>query len=147
MGCWRRGKGNKFRAQTITAVVVGGSVGQLFLVGGFCHYGLCQTIRTSLGKTLETVPTPEVAGGNVLYFGRVSIFAWIGGVTSQLKHCGAFGKQHLCFESAFQAGLLKSQLSVSFVPRREEDRRDPMPSGQKCQQKENTGQLRKKKGR
>ncbi len=34
MGCWRRGKGNKFRAQTITAVVVGGSVGQLFLVGG-----------------------------------------------------------------------------------------------------------------
>ena len=57
------------------------------------------------------------------------------------------GKQHLCFESAFQAELLKSQLSVSFVPRREEDRRDPMPSGQKCQRKENTGQLRKKKGR
>ncbi len=63
--------------------------------------------------------------------------------SSIVKH--NLGKQHLCFESAFQAGLLKSQLSV--VPRREEDRRDPMPSGQKCQQKENTGQLRKKKGR
>ncbi len=146
MGCWRRGKGNKFRAQTITAVVVGGSVGQLFLVGGFCHYGLCQTIRTSFGKTLETVPTPEVAGGNVLYFGRVSIFAWIEGLTANSSIVELnLGKQHLCFESAFQAGLLKSQLSV--VPRREEDRRDPMPSGQKCQQKENTGQLRKKKGR